>query len=252
MKTNYGHDFYKDRHQKTVYAARVILSLVLDSLPPVHSAIDFGCGIGTWLSVLKEKGITEIRGIDGPWVEQNLLEIPREDFHQVELEKTIKLEKKYDLAISLEVAEHLPKESAASFVDSLVSASDFILFSAAIPYQGGCGHVNEQWSDYWVNLFANRGYVVLDFVRKRIWNDRKIPVWYRQNIFIFAKDDKYQDIIIPLDGSENHVPFSLVHPDLYLLKIAKMASEIAWMSSVRGSWTLFWRAVKTCIWKKTY
>lgn len=241
MKKNYGHDFYRDRHQKTVYSARVVLSIVLNTLPPVHSAIDFGCGVGTWLSILKEKGVTEIRGIDGPWVEQDLLEIPRENFRQVDFEESIVLEKKYDLAISLEVAEHLSKGSARSFIESLVGASDFILFSAAIPYQGGRGHINEQWPDYWADLFAERGYVALDFVRKNIWNDKQIPFWYRQNILMFAKRDQIQRIRVPgLEKCENRLSLSLVHPDLYLAKVAQM-------SSVRGSCKLFLRAVKSYI-----
>ncbi|MBN2705540.1 MAG: hypothetical protein JXR89_03765 [Deltaproteobacteria bacterium] len=97
----YRHDFYKDRHQKTVYSARAVLSIVLDALPPVHSAIDFGCGVGTWLSVLKEKGVGEIQGLDGPWVEQGLLEIPKQDFREVNFEKTIVPDKKYVLNDSL-------------------------------------------------------------------------------------------------------------------------------------------------------
>src|SRR3972149_650112 len=104
-KNDYGHNFYKDRHQKTVYSARTVLSIIIDALPELRSAIDFGCGVGTWLSVLKEKGVREIQGIDGPWVEQDLLEIPRQDFRQVNFEERVDLAKKYDLAITLEVAE---------------------------------------------------------------------------------------------------------------------------------------------------
>jgi len=237
MKKIYGHDFYMDRHQKTVYSARTVLSLVLDALPPVHSAIDFGCGVGTWLSVLKEKGVNDIRGLDGPWVEQNLLEIPIENFQQVDFKETIGLKKKYDLAITLEVAEHLPHESASSFVESLINASDFILFSAAIPYQDGRGHLNEQWPDYWADIFNARGYIALDFVRKEIWNDKKIPAWYRQNILIFVKEDQIQNIRdIGLVEFLNPLPISLVHPDLYL-SISQRSS------SVGGSLRLFLKAL---------
>ena len=146
-KHDWGHDAYKDRHQKTVYSARTVLSIVLDVLPEVNSAIDFGCGVGTWLSVMKEKCVREIHGLDGPWVEQDLLEIPIQDFSQVDFEETISCDKKYDLAISLEVAEHLSEKATMGLVESLVTASDFILFSAAIPFQDGRGHINAQWPD---------------------------------------------------------------------------------------------------------
>ncbi|MCI5165514.1 MAG: methyltransferase domain-containing protein, partial [Candidatus Electrothrix sp. GM3_4] len=186
MKNDYGHDFYKDRHNKTIYSATKVISIILDALPKVNSAIDFGCGVGTWLSVLKEKGVCEVQGLDGPWVEKDLLEIPHDNFRQINFEGIISCDKQYDLAISLEVAEHLSDKSAVRFVESLTAASDFILFSAAILFQGGNGHVNEQWPDYWADMFAKRGFVALDIVRSKIWNDSQIPTWYRQNILLYV------------------------------------------------------------------
>ena len=234
MDTIYSQSFYEQRHQKTVHSAETVLSIVLEALPAVNSAIDFGCGVGTWLSVLREKGVEEIRGLDGPWVDRGLLEIPPQDFQQVDFEQPIALQQKYDLAMTLEVAEHISRNHAASFVDSLVSASDFVLFSAAIPFQGGSGHVNEQWPDYWAGMFSDRGYVALDFVRARIWNDPQIPTWYRQNILLFVA----QTQLPRLEVAESHrVPLSLVHPDSYLKEIEKM-------QSVKGSWKLFRRALK--------
>lgn len=241
MKDTYGHDFYKDRHQKTVYSAKTVLGIVLDVLPPVHSAIDFGCGVGTWLSVLKEKGATEIQGMDGPWVDQDLLEIPKQNFREVDFEKTIGSDKKYDLAITLEVAEHLREKNAATFVNSLVGASDFVLFSAAIPFQGGKGHINEQWPEYWAEKFADRGYVVLDLVRRKIWNDKEIPFWYRQNILLFVNKEQLDKIkLVEPNGVDNDIPLSFAHPEAYLSKAYQE-------SSVRGTWKLFRRALKNYI-----
>ncbi len=165
MNKRYGYDFYKDRHKKTVYAASVILSIIVEVLPKLNSAIDFGCGVGTWLLVLKEKGCQEILGLDGHWVNQDLLVIPKETFRQVDFEKRIKIDKRYDLAICLEVAEHVSKENTNNFIDALTQASDYILFSAAIPFQGGKGHINEQWPNFWTHIFNNKGYVALDIIR---------------------------------------------------------------------------------------
>lgn len=235
-----------DRHKKTVYSARKVLSIVLESLSEleINSAVDFGCGVGTWLSVLKKWGIRDVLGLDGPWVDQDLLEISRQEFRQVTLEERINLDKKYDLAISLEVAEHISEKNAIFFVESLVSASDFILFSAAIPFQGGKNHINEQWPDYWSNLFADKGYIVLDFIRRAIWNDKQIPVWYRQNILFFVKREQMQTVKIPkLDEYSDHLPLSVVHPEIYL-------SKINLITSVKGSWKLFRRAIKNWIKKK--
>ena len=63
------------------------------------------------------------------------------------------LERKFDLAISLEVAEHLKSSSSEDFVQSLTTLAPMILFSAAIPHQGGLHHINEQWLEYWGDLF---------------------------------------------------------------------------------------------------
>src|SRR4030095_12347821 len=133
----YKDKFYGNRDAQTAHAARTILGLTLELLPPVQSAVDVGCGVGTWLSVLRERGVAAIRGVDGPWVRAGLLTIPPESFVAVDLTKRIPQSGRYDLAISVEVAEHLPPACAETFVDSLVDLSDFVLFSAAIPHQGG-------------------------------------------------------------------------------------------------------------------
>jgi hypothetical protein len=231
---NYNHNFYKNRNQKTVYSAKTILSTIIDVLPEIKSAVDLGCGVGTWLSVLKEIGLEDIQGFDGPWVEKDLLEIPVENFQAIDLVKPIKLERKFNLAISLEVAEHLPPDAAKMFVDSLVNLSDFILFSAAIPLQGGKNHLNEQWPDYWADIFKEQGYVVLDFIRRRIWNDQNIPTWYRQNILLFVRQERMKDLkIINSDINNQSGPLSIVHPNTYVSKI----------SSVKGSWRQFRKAI---------
>lgn len=232
----YLKDFYVGRHEKTVYSANTILTLLLQKIPPVNSAIDLGCGVGTWLSVLRDKGIKEIKGLDGSWVDQNLLAIPADCFEQVDLSRKIKPQKKYDLAISLEVAEHLPSSQAKEFVLTLTELSDFVLFSAAIPFQGGKNHFNEQWQSYWVNLFQEAGYLVYDFIRPKIWNDNQIPVWYRQNILFFVDSHKAA-AVLETDGlNVNQMPLDIVHPDLFIDKMQKH-------KSLKGSFKLFYRSL---------
>ncbi len=212
--------FYSSRYEWTAQAAGRILDLVLPRLPPVRSALDVGCGVGAWLSVLREKGVPEIAGIDGSWVEEKLLRIPPESFRRADLSERLDVGRRYDLAISLEVAEHLPPARAAGFVGELADASDFVVFSAAIPFQGGYHHVNEQWQSYWVDLFARRGYVVRDWVRPRLWPDEQIPVWYRENLLLFVAQGRVAELRPAPDGSEDTVlPFDLVHPQAYLSKV---------------------------------
>ncbi|HTU82550.1 MAG TPA: hypothetical protein VMF61_10495, partial [Candidatus Acidoferrales bacterium] len=121
----------------------------------------------------------------------------------------------FDLAISLEVAEHLPESSAASFVATLTTLAPAVLFSAAVPFQGGEHHVNERWQSYWAELFERRGYTCVDCVRPRFWNDASIEFWYRQNTLVYvraAQLERYSKLPKTLVGRPNY-PFDVVHPD---------------------------------------
>ena len=241
----YARSTYLDRHRRTVHSANAILSILRNQRPGIQSAVDVGCGVGTWLSVLRENGVSDVLGVDGGWVDPGLLVIPKENFKQVELDKMdIRLPRKFDLAISLEVGEHLPPERAERFVRSLTELSDCVLFSAAIPFQQGKGHVNEQWPSYWAQLFGAAGYAAHDFIRPLIWNDAQIPFWYRQNILVYAAPSAFRTEV-PETGlaAANAKPLDLVHPELYL--------EMADMRiGVRSSLSLLGRALGDFIRKK--
>jgi len=241
----YSQDFYEKRHKKTIHSASTILSILLKRIPTIHSAVDIGCGVGTWLSVLQEKGVKDIKGIDGSWVNQDLLQIPRNCFSQVDLSKTpIKLPQRYDLAISLEVAEHLPSDRADEFVSSLAALSDCVLFSAAIPFQGGRNHFNEQFQLYWVKKFGTLDYDVHDFIRPKIWTDNRIQFWYRQNILVFSKRHTAQNVSLnSLDLNTYAMPLDVVHPDLYVGKANTLIG-------VKSNFTLFLRSLKDDITRK--
>lgn len=181
----YNDDFYKRRNEYTAYSANQILNLVFRYFD-IHTAVDIGCGVGTWLNVIKTKG-GGVVGLDGKYVNKNYLVIGCDEFIETDLEERIQINQTFDLAISLEVAEHLSKKRAATFVEDLCGLSDTILFSAATILQGGEGHQNEQRLSYWSKMFSERGYYMMDFIRPAIWNDSQIPVWYRQNTVVFAK-----------------------------------------------------------------
>lgn len=212
--------FYDRRYEWTASAAGRILDLVLPRIPPVRSAVDVGCGVGAWLSVLKERGVAELAGLDGPWVDEKALRISPECFRRADLSQRMELGRRYDLAISLEVAEHLPASRAQGFVEELAAASDFVLFSAAIPFQGGYHHVNEQWQSYWAGLFARCGHAVRDWVRPRLWGDKSIPVWYRENLLLFVAESRLAELAPAPDGAaDGPMPLDLVHPEAYLSKV---------------------------------
>ncbi len=213
---NYDQAFYGSRDRMTRHAAGVVIDHVLELFPGIHSAVDVGCGVGTWLAVLLEKGVGTVRGYDGPWVQANQLVIPRDSFQNIDLghPEGVRPDRRFDLAICLEVAEHLPPERAGDLVHSLCSLSDIVLFSAAIPGQGGVHHVNEQWPAYWAARFAGLGYKAIDTIRFRIWEDDEIPYWYRQNLVVYAGDGVPRNPT-PGVGEWGATPLPLVHPALF-------------------------------------
>lgn len=217
MEQPYREQFYQNQRQGSRQSANEIIPLVLALIQP-KSVIDVGCGVGAWLSVFKAYGVEEILGIDGDYVERNNLEIPEEQFLAHDLSQPIHMNRQFDLVVSLEVAEHLTRECAEIFINSLTSLGSVMLFSAAIPFQGGTHHVNEQWPDYWVNLFQKKQYTVIDPLRKRIWENDDVEWWYAQNILMFVKQDHLEHHVLLKREYENTnaTQLSLVHPRKYL------------------------------------
>lgn len=217
----YTPDFYKTHADGSRQSAREIVPLVLE-LTQSKSVIDVGCGVGTWLSVFREWGVADVIGVDGDWVDRTLLEIPQDRFISRDLKAPIHLGREFDLVVSLEVAEHLPRSCAGAFVDTLTALGPVVLFSAAIPFQHGAGHVNEQWPDYWANLFHARDYAVIDCIRRKVWQSERVEWFYAQNILMFARRNHLD--ARPLLKQERErtepCPLAIVHPKKYLEVLA--------------------------------
>lgn len=182
----YPQDFYTDRRDHTLKAARRILAALPAALER-NSIADIGCGTGTFLAASLEAGAGQAFGFEGDWVSPEMLDDPAITFQSCNLENRFSAPR-VDLVLSLEVAEHLSPGRAESFVADLVAIAPAILFSAAIPGQGGVGHANEQWQSYWAELFGQKGYGAYDVLRPQIWTDDAIPAWYRQNAVLYLDD----------------------------------------------------------------
>lgn len=211
------------RHSINIHntrAAEIVVPHLLRMFP-VKSVLDVGCGLGTWLAVFRGKGVLDLFGLDGSNVDRSMLQISEMQFKEWDLRKPFDLGRKFDLVLCLEVAEHLPESCSDEFVASLCKHSDRIVFSAAIPGQGGQHHVNEQWVGHWKLRFGQMGYHLVDAIRPLVWNDDKVDIWYRQNMFLYVKEGETTQFV-------NTVQMAEIHPELWKLKtdlLARLSEE---------------------------
>jgi SAM-dependent methyltransferase len=215
--TSYTADFYQMHRDGARSSAETIVPIVIDLVQP-RSVIDVGCGLGAWLAVFRDQGVEDVWGMDGPHVDARLLEIAPERFLPTDLRRPVRLPRRFDLVVSIEVAEHLPPDCATAFVESLTALGPVVLFSAAIPHQGGVEHLNEQWPEYWAERFGKRGYVAIDCIRPRVWRDERVEWWYAQNALLYAERERVErDAQLGAAREATALqPLSVVHPRKYL------------------------------------
>jgi SAM-dependent methyltransferase len=216
---------YNENHLPT--SAKEIVPIVMDLVSP-NSVVDVGCGLGQWLGVFNEYGVKKNHGIDGGHVLKEKMFISEDYFEEYRLENSDRYEvlEKFDLAICLEVAEHLDEKCSNGIVKMLTSLSDIVLFSAAIIGQTGENHLNEQNPDFWVKKFSERGFVFIDPFRKAIWRNENINWWYRQNLYLVVHKSHPLASLFPLD--EN----LYIHPGLFNFHLNK---SLSFMDLMKGN-----------------
>jgi SAM-dependent methyltransferase len=208
--------------------AAAITPFVLDVFP-VRSMIDVGCGAGVLLAAFAERGVERIVGVDGDYTNHARLQFDPKHFVAWDLNQPLGPLGlgRFDLALSVEVGEHLSPSRADSFVDDLCALADVVLYGAAIVQQGGINHINEQWQSYWARKFLSRDYIPYDLLRPVIWNTRDVPYWYKQNTLFYVKRGSPSH-----DHFESRFPgaavtlldmamLDIVHPDLYSMHVEK-------------------------------
>jgi len=183
----YRADFYNYLASFAIRSAARVVP-ILSGMLPIRSVVDFGCGHGAWLSAWQSAAVS-ITGVDGSYVDRRRLLIDPAHFHAADLAEPIDLGRRFDLVQSLEVAEHLSASRARRFVDTLTAHGSCVLFSAAVPGQGGEHHVNEQPLDYWRAMFRQKGFAAVDCLRPLIVGDAEIEPWYRYNIILYVAED---------------------------------------------------------------
>ncbi len=168
-------------------SARAFIGLLVPWLTP-QSVLDLGCGRGVWLDEWRSSGVADVMGVDGDYVDRSALAIPPEQFHPANLTQPVETGRRFDLAQSLEVGEHLPLSAADILVESLTKAADRVVFSAAVKGQGGECHINEQPLSFWQSLFEARGYVPYDCLRPCLSSATEVEPWYRYNAILYVNE----------------------------------------------------------------
>lgn len=183
----YEEDFYNWQAGASLQSARAILEYLFASYRPA-SLVDFGAGVGTWLTAARELGVGRVLGIEGSWNRERVAGSGIEFRHQ-DLNEPVSLGERFDMALSVEVAEHLLPERSEGFVRDLCAASDLVVFGAAMPHQGGNGHFNERLPSFWVGLFEAIGYACIDCIRPAFWLQPSVEPWYVQNTFVYLREN---------------------------------------------------------------
>jgi SAM-dependent methyltransferase len=227
----YSKEFYEHTRAASSGSAIAAVPKILE-IYPAQSVIDVGCGIGAWLKQFAECGVTKIVGLDGDYVNRDQLMIPTSCFISCDLDVPLDVTQlnhrlgnsdRFDLAMSLEVGEHLPVARATSLVADLCSLSNAVLFGAAIPFQGWQrAHVNEQWQSYWAAKFAERGYDAFDIIRPILWSEPSIAYFYKQNTLFYVKRGaRAHEGLIARGIRPTVAMFDIVHPEHYRTGVAR-------------------------------
>jgi SAM-dependent methyltransferase len=229
-RTLYSTKFFAHLRESSGRSANALVPIVLE-LHPARSMIDVGCGTAGWVKAFADRGVAAA-GIDGDYVRRDQLLIDHERFAAYDLNRQLDIaglcrrfgrNERFDLATCLEVAEHLAPERSDGLVRDLCGLADVVLFAAAIPFQGGAGHVNERWQAWWAQRFVDNGYDPFDVLRRAIWGRRDIAWWYKQNTILYVRRGSAAHArFSERHGVPTSAAFDLVHPEMLRGKVARL------------------------------
>lgn len=178
----------------------------VQELVRARSVVDVGGGEGWWAAAFAELGARAVC-IDVGTTDHSA---PGVEHVEHDLQDALPSSLgRFDLAVCLEVAEHVDALVGDRLIAEVCALAPVVLFSAAVPGQGGHGHINEQWPGYWVDRFASAGFSCSGALRWRFWDDERVDHWYRQNLlFATGEPSRFGELFdTPLSR-----PWAVVHP----------------------------------------
>lgn len=185
----YDAEYYEFIEYTSVYSQNAMANSIVRDLAP-GTVVDLGCGTGALLEALRSRKV-RVAGLEYSdaalaYCKKRRLRVHKFDIARHCLPKKLR---RRDVALSFEVAEHLPPELADQFVNTLAAASDTVVFSAATPGQGGTDHVNEQPHEYWIDKMRALGFHLDEDLTRR-WRDEWCGCtanWYHMNVMVFHR-----------------------------------------------------------------
>ncbi|MBX3114385.1 MAG: methyltransferase domain-containing protein [Fimbriimonadaceae bacterium] len=232
-EAQYDKAFFDEITEASLKAARLIVPHLMELVQP-SSVVDLGCGRGSWLKAFQDAGVAKLRGYDGGEINQADFCVSPEFFTPYDLRQPLNSTEKVDLAISMETAEHLPPERAESFVADLVNLAPAVYFSAAVPRQGGVGHINERPQSFWASLFSAHGYRPIDEIRRRIWLNLDAGVVYAQNGILYISEEaieQNQNLKALADQTRIEM-LDVIHPKIFEMKNSYYLPEEAGIAQI--------------------
>jgi hypothetical protein len=155
----------------------------------VTSVVDLGCGMGYQLDyIIDDLKLTNSLGIEGhPYAVENNLQKNNVILHDFCSGPCNCVNgKQFDLAWSSEFLEHIPEKDLPNVIH-IFKKSKFLMFTCAVPGQGGHHHVNCQNSDYWINTLKNNGFTFLSDKTIKYRNIAKYP-YFKETGLIFKNN----------------------------------------------------------------
>ena len=190
VQDTYGDSFFRKRNSLS-WRVPLVCDAIISAYPGVKSIVDCGAAIGDYVKGFTDRKIVAL-GIEGSEASKPYWVTPDMQVHDLRIPI---YPGRFDLCMSLEVAEHIEPEFAEIYAQNLCKLSNNVLLTAAPPGQLGVGHVNCQPKDYWINLFKKLDYSTDYHIMKIIldaWSNvkkKKGMNAYFSNLLIFKKND---------------------------------------------------------------
>ncbi|XP_064114145.1 uncharacterized protein LOC135220693 [Macrobrachium nipponense] len=115
----------------------------------------------------------------------NIEQLSGGKIHTTDLSVPLKLDRKYDWVLSLEVGEHIPQEKEQTFIDNLVQHTcKGVVLSWAVVGQGGYNHVNTRNNDYIQQQMEKRG-LALDTEASQNLRKKVSVSWFKNTLMVY-------------------------------------------------------------------